>query len=140
MPEWTPEFRRRGAPGALGLSAFPVPLGVHYGVHDRSLAIVRRPPDHATINKMFARGWFSVPMQSGVSSDDYVRMVFLEQPIEKSIGGGALPEEFIHFPRRIRDRAKRGTGLAECGPPPEASLTRLCFHCWYGEKCNHKRP
>jgi hypothetical protein len=91
MPGWTPEFRR-GPPGTPGV------LSVDYGIHDRSLAIIWRPPNRATINEMLARGWFSMPMQPGMSSDDNVRVVFLEQPIEKGIGGGGLPEEFIHFP------------------------------------------
>ena len=73
-------------------------VGVDNGVHDRSLPIIRRAPNSTTINEMLARGCFSMPMQPGMSSDDNVGVVSLEQPIEEGIGGGGLPEEFIHFP------------------------------------------
>ena len=94
----------RICPGGLraGLVRYRVRIdgevGVDNGVHDRSLPIIRRAPNSTTINEMLARGCFSMPMQPSMSSDDNVGVVSLEQPIEEGIGGGGLPEEFIHFP------------------------------------------
>lgn len=96
----TRNLPRRVCPGGLraGLVPYGVGIdgvaGVGDGVHDRSLPIIWRAPNSATINEMLARGCFSMPMQPGMSSDDNVRVVFLEQPVEKGIRGGGLPEEF----------------------------------------------